>query len=120
MSFARFMAFAMLAAAPFAVAAQDNAARHTPADPTDPAVAVTPPSYESAFRNYRKAADQEALPDSAWRDANDEAGKLGGHSGQARAAVAPENSVVPATPAPAAPPARHIHHGMPRDGGEKS
>jgi hypothetical protein len=124
MSFARCMAFAMLAAAPFAAVAQDNSPPRTPADPSDPAVAAAPPAYESVFRDYLKAAEQDELPATAWREANDNAGRLGGHAGQAKASAETAIFVTPATPAtpaaaaPASAPApdNHGHHrGMHRD-----
>lgn len=116
MSFAYCMAFTLLALAPFAVAAQDTAHSR---DPADPAGAAAPPVYESAFRNYLKTPGQEEASDTAWRDANIEVGRLGGHAGHAKAAE-PSPTATTAPSAPKAAPAAHEHHhGMRHGSGER-
>ena len=42
-----------------------------PADPTDAAVGVPAPSYDSAFKTYQPVAEESATPDKAWRSVND-------------------------------------------------
>ena len=79
MSFARWSAIFALALAPLAAVAQD---KPTQAEPADPAAAVPASRYESAFHNYRAFVDSNEPPAKAWRAANDEMGRLGGHMGQ--------------------------------------
>ena len=47
-------------------------------DPSDPAVKTVPPVYRSAFDGYRSYPDAKRVP---WREANDEAARIGGHIG---------------------------------------
>ena len=61
--------------------AQADTARPALADPADPKVAVPETKYESAFEGYRGYDDAKLR---SWREANDEAGTLGGHMGQVR------------------------------------
>jgi hypothetical protein len=58
----------------------------------------TPPrvAYESAFRDYRPFVDPELA---RWREANQEMGRLNGHSGHA---PTKRGSDTPAAPTPAA------------------
>jgi hypothetical protein len=116
MSFVRCMAFAMLAAASLAAVAQDDTPPRIAADPADPAGAAAPLSYASAFRNYLKASGQEEIPDNAWRAANDEVRRLGGHAGQAQARAPEPTSSTP----PSAPPGHGHHHGAHPGSGENS
>lgn len=65
-------------------------------DPADPAGAAPAPTYDSAYRTY---VPQREVKPVAWRDINDEMGRLGGNTGHTR------DSADPATPAPATVPA---------------
>ena len=47
-------------------------------DPADPAVRVPETTYRSAFEDYRKHELSRQTP---WREANDQAGRIGGHVG---------------------------------------
>ncbi len=50
-----------------------------PRDPADPKQGpAAAPAHEPAFRDYRPYVDPEV---GRWRQANDEVGRLGGHSG---------------------------------------
>jgi hypothetical protein len=103
MSFAHWLTVAAMAALPFAVGARQ---KQPQADPTDATAPVSVSAYESAFKNYRSASDEQQSPDKTWRAANDEAGKLGGHAGQMK-----DDSNTPADSAPAhAMPADHSKH----------
>ena len=64
-----------LAATLAASAAAQQAARPDPADPKAPGASR---SHESAFKDYRPYADPAV---GRWREANQEAGRLGGHAG---------------------------------------
>ena len=59
------------------------AAQPAPPDtnPADPAVSVPAAPYESAFKSYRGFQETPLAP---WRDANDEAARVGGHLGIVR------------------------------------
>ena len=72
------LAVGMLMSMPFAAAAQQTAKQP---DPIDANAAVPASPHESAFKNYRAATDEQASPDKAWRAANEEMTKLGGHAG---------------------------------------
>lgn len=63
-------------------------------DPTDPKARAPARPYESAFKDYRSYADQEAA---RWRESNDEMGKLGGHAGHSQQ----RSPAKPASKAPA-------------------
>ncbi len=65
---------ALAALAPGAMAQQ----RSTAPDPRDPAAAVAPVKYESAFAGYAPYREEKLAP---WRDVNDEVGKVRGHAG---------------------------------------
>jgi hypothetical protein len=78
MSFAHWLTVAAFASLPYAAVAQQN--NHQP-DPTDANTPVPAAPYESAFKNYQTAADEQESPDKTWRAANEEMAKLGGHSG---------------------------------------
>lgn len=47
-------------------------------DPADPRAHVPPTPYRSAFEGYRSLEEAKPIP---WRDANDEAARIGGHIG---------------------------------------
>lgn len=102
MSLGRWMAIAMLVAAPIAATAQENSRAK---DPTDPTAAAVPARYESAFGRYQPLVESEESPVQAWRAANDEMGKLGGHAGHMNRAEA--GGGPPDTPA-----SGQAHHGM--------
>ncbi|RJG03504.1 hypothetical protein D3878_19465 [Noviherbaspirillum sedimenti] len=72
------MAVGVLASLPFAAIAQQTPQKPDPLAANAPVPAST---YVSAFKNYQAAADEQATPDKAWRAANDEVAKLGGHAG---------------------------------------
>lgn len=67
-----------LAALAAGSAAAQSAARP---DPADPAVRVPETAYRSAFEDYRRHDLSKQTP---WREANDEVGRIGGHTGVLR------------------------------------
>ncbi|RJG05057.1 hypothetical protein D3870_02610 [Noviherbaspirillum cavernae] len=69
---------ALLASLPFSAAAQQKQHQSDPAD-ADASVPAT--AYESAFKNYQTASEEQESPDKAWRAANNEMEKLRGHAG---------------------------------------
>lgn len=81
MSFAHWLAVAALASMPLAAIGQQYQQKHHPANPIDANASVPASSYESVFKNYKAAADEQESPDKAWRAANDEMAKLRGHAG---------------------------------------
>lgn len=90
-------AFGVLVAAPLAHAQQSS---RSP-DPSDPAVTVPQPVYESAMTGYsRQPRDGGPTPDKTWRQVNEAVAAAPGH-GHAPAAPAQ-----PDKPAPA----DHKHH----------
>jgi len=67
-----------------------------PADPADPKVPVPETKYRSAFEGYRPYEEGKQR---SWREANEEAGALGGHMGQLRShAPAPREPAARAAP----------------------
>ncbi len=84
-------ALATLPSAHSALAAQPTPRQSNPADPGAPTGKFR---YESAFGNYR-AATGESQPAKAWRSANDEMGKLGGHAGHMKEAAGPATTIAP-------------------------
>ena len=50
-------------------------------DPADPAVRVPETAYRSAFKDYRRHDLAKQTP---WREANEEVGRIGGHTGVLR------------------------------------
>ena len=56
-------------------------------DPTNPAARVPAPPYRSAFEGFRRL---EETPRTGWREANDEAARIGGHLGILRDQAARE------------------------------
>jgi hypothetical protein len=77
-----------------------------PPHPADPAAAVPAPAYRSAFEGYRPLRDEAPV---AWRGANDEVARIGGHLGLFGGAQTPAQPAPGgAKPAPASP---HGHHG---------
>lgn len=57
----------------------------TRADPTDPAARAPAPTYRSAFGGYKRI---ESAKPKAWREANDESARIGGHIGILREQMA--------------------------------
>ena len=57
------------------------------AEPTDPAARAPAPPYRSAFEGFRRL---EETPRMDWRQANDEASRIGGHIGVLRDQAARE------------------------------
>ncbi len=76
------MAIATLVTAPIAVTAQEKPPTIDPAAPT---AATSSYHYESVFSRYQPMLETEDIPEKTWRAANDEMGKLGGHTGHAKA-----------------------------------
>jgi hypothetical protein len=114
MSLVRWMAIAMLVAAPVAVAAQENS---TLKDPVSPAAAASPLQYKPAFAGYRPMPEQQDVDNTAWREANHEMAVLGGHAGhiQSDAATAPghsESNKPSASSSANGTPGRHGGHGV--------
>jgi hypothetical protein len=74
-----------------AALAAGTASGQTPAhpDPADPAVRVPAPTYRSAFEGYRRL---EIGDPPRWREANDEAARIGGHVGILREQMAREKA----------------------------
>lgn len=85
MSIPPWMAIVALTILPLAATAQD---KPKPADPANPAEAVAPLLYESAFAGYQALSQPEQSPDKNWRAINDEMGRLGGHVGHTKEAAA--------------------------------
>lgn len=92
------------------------------AEPTQAGARVPGLQYESAFRSYVPYREQ---PLEAWREVNDEVGRVGGHLGMFRGAGQGEAQSQPGAPAsvareaagqppaqgaPAAPPPHHTKH----------
>lgn len=70
-------------------------------DPADPAAAAPALTYDSAFKTY---VPQREVKPAAWKDLNDEMGRLGGHAGHTRGSanpVAPAPATAPANKSPA-------------------
>ena len=72
-----------------AALAAGAATAQTPArpDPADPAARVPAPTYRSAFEDYKSVRSGEPK---SWREANDEAARIGGHIGILREQAARE------------------------------
>jgi hypothetical protein len=87
-----------LACAAAAIAIAAGAHAQSRPRPDDPAAAAPPPAHASAFADYRPMRDE---PLSSWREVNDEAGRVGGHTGVVRAEQTAERPTPP--PAPSAP-----------------
>lgn len=75
----------------FAVHAQPPASPQLEA--VNPAAKVPAPAYSSAYAGYRSWRDE---PPAAWREANDEAARIGGHLGMFK--PQPQTPVAPAAP----------------------
>jgi hypothetical protein len=81
MPLAHWIAMAVLAMLPPAVAAQGKSKN---VDPADSAVAVPPIAYRSAFKGDQPLSDPTESPQQLWRAANDAMSRLGGHAGHVR------------------------------------
>ena len=62
-------------------------------NPADSTASVANPVYKSAFDNYQPWQEITDAPGQNWRAANDEMGRLGGHTGQLR--DAPSAQITP-------------------------
>lgn len=56
-------------------------------DPVDPQASVPASPYRSAFEGFRGLEEPKPVP---WREANDEAARIGGHPGILRDRARPE------------------------------
>lgn len=114
----QWFALGMLALLPLVATAQQDSSRELlQPGPLEASAPVRAPSYASAFKDYRAAADSQDAPDQAWRAANDEVGRLGGHAGHIRknaesSPVAQVSSPAPARmmPMPVRPMGHGKHH----------
>lgn len=115
-----FKLVAILVIAFAALPAHQSRAQETPSgvavptgvrDPGDPKAAVPPTTYTSAFRRYRPNADVEV---GAWRDLNENVGRIGGWRVYGREA-SPDTGVSPPSAghgkAEGVPPATKPAHG---------
>ena len=99
--FKHFCGFALL------VAAITAAAAGRLPDPADAGAAVPPVVHQSAFKGYRPNVEQ---PVGAWRELNDEVGRVGGWRTYAREAREPAPPGAQPASAPVLPsPANHKH-----------
>lgn len=96
MSSKQWLAAAAWAFLPLAASAQQK----QDSNPTDPGAPVASVRYESAFKTFRSSQEDGPSPDKAWRSANEEMGRLGGHVGHMKEA-APQSSSSPAANPPA-------------------
>lgn len=80
-------------------------------DPADPAVRVPETAYRSAFEDYRRHELSKQTP---WREANDDVGRIGGHTGVLRGQ--PAHGIQ--APAAGADGAGVTEQGTPRSAGE--
>lgn len=58
-------------------------------DPADPQARAPAPPYQSAFEGFKRLED---APRPSWRDANEEAARIGGHIGILREQMAREKA----------------------------
>ena len=117
---------AVLLLMPATAVAQDRAAHRPDVRPeaADPRAATVPLVHRSALSSYRRTGGEDP-PATAWREANDTVGRIGGwrayaREAQAGASTAPSASSPPAnasappsTSALPARPAGHSHHAAP-------
>ena len=74
----KWLALAAWASLPIAAVAQQDSAASRPDHAKTHAGAI---AYESVFEHYRAMGEESETPDAAWRAANDEMARLGGHAG---------------------------------------
>lgn len=74
----KWLALAAWAFVPLAATAQQDTAASRPGDARRHAGTL---AYESAFDHYRVFGEESEAPDLAWRAANDDMARLGGHAG---------------------------------------
>ena len=98
----------LLAAAPFAVAAQHAEAPRRPA--SAPTSVVPVPAYASAFEGYRPLKDQ---PVTSWREANELVRRIGGWQAYAREAQGGASAASGARPAASGATGGHAGHAKP-------
>jgi hypothetical protein len=94
------VAVVVLAASAPLAAAQQQAAKPHPADPTAPVPATRHESVLSGYRGYREE------PLAPWREMNDEVARTGGHIGIVGGAGRTGSSHGSGTAKPVAPPAQ--------------
>lgn len=107
MSFSRWLTAIAVVSLPLGALAQQKQLPLHPGDANAPASAFT---YESAFKNYQSATEPETTPDKAWRGANDEMGKLGGHVGHMKGNSPSTARKQSAAPAQKSAPVDHSKH----------
>lgn len=88
MSIAYYVSIFVFIAMPMTVAAQ----AHSSVGPAEAAAAVLPYGYNSAFQDYRPMVDSGDAPETVWRAANEQVGRIGGHAGIMRSAQDAEAS----------------------------
>lgn len=88
MSIACYVSTFVFIAMPMTVAAQ----AHSAVGPAEAAAAVMPYEYKSVFQDYRPMIDSGEAPETVWRAANEEVGRIGGHAGYMRSAQDVEGS----------------------------
>ena len=108
MSSKQWLALAAWVLMPFAATAQQKQAQH---HPTDTNAHVSTIGYASAFKAYRASHDQSETPDTRWRAANAEMGRLGGHAGHMKESAEQEGASAGLTQVP------KVSNAMPNQGG---
>lgn len=96
MSIQTWLALAAMAVAPVAASArQDHLAS------PDRKSSIT--GYPSAFADYKRFAEDDETPDTRWRAANEQMGKLGGHAAHMKS-----DGTTPGAPTPQLKPANTV------------
>lgn len=107
MSSKQWLAVAAWAFLPLAASAQQ---KQDP-NPADPSAPVSSIRYESVFKTFRSSQEDGPAPDKAWRSANEEMGRLGGHVGHMKeGALPPGASPIADTPAQKQGATEHSKH----------
>lgn len=101
MSLAHWLTVAALASLPLAAMGQQHQQNHRSANPVDANAGIPASSYESVFKNYQAAADEQESPDKTWRAANEEVAKLGGHAGHIKSGSTTSSAPAPLQVKPA-------------------
>lgn len=106
MSFQKWLALVTLAALHCAALAQQKPLATNPADPSAPSAPSAALRHDSAFSTYQAASHADPSPDKAWRAANEEMEKLGGHAGHLKQARLQTQTpaLIQAAPVPSAQP----------------